>query len=53
MMKAIHYRFTGTDLYDRMSTSFGYFNKIGYKGHLFPIVIGETGSFYTDVSALA
>ena len=32
-----------------MSSSFGYFNKIGYKGHLFPIVIGESGSRYTDV----
>lgn len=35
-----------------MSSSFGYFNKIGYKGHLFPIVIGESGSRYTDVRCL-
>ena len=34
----------------RMSTSFGYLNKIGYKGFRFPIVIGESGSRYTDVS---
>ena len=34
----------------RMSSSFGYLNKIGYKGFIFPIVIGESGSRYTDVS---
>ena len=33
-----------------MSTSFGYLNKFGYGGHKFPIVIGESGSYYTDVS---
>ena len=31
-----------------MTNSFGYLNKLGYAGHLFPIVIGETGSFYTS-----
>ena len=35
----------------RMTLSFGYLNKIGYKGYVFPIVIGEAGSRYTDVSA--
>lgn len=34
----------------RMTLSFGYLNKIGYKGFVFPIVIGEAGSRYTDVS---
>ena len=33
-----------------MTLSFGYLNKIGYKGFVFPIVIGEAGSRYTDVS---
>lgn len=42
-------RFTGPDLWNRMSTSFGYFNKYGYGGHVFPIIIGESGSQYTDV----
>ena len=42
-------RFTGSDLWNRMSTSFGYLNKYGYGGHVFPIVIGESGSQYTDV----
>ena len=32
-----------------MSTSFGYLNKFGYGGHKFPIVIGEAGSYYTNV----
>jgi hypothetical protein len=44
-------RYLGADLWNRMSTSFGYFNKYGYGGHLFPVVIGECGSFYTDVSS--
>lgn len=35
-----------------MSTSFGYLNKYGYGGHLFPVIIGESGSQYTDVSHL-
>ena len=33
-----------------MSTSFGYLNKYGYGGHVFPVVIGETGPAYTDVN---
>ena len=36
----------------RMTLSFGYLNKIGYKGFVFPIVIGEAGSRYTDVSSI-
>ena len=36
----------------RMSSSFGYLNKIGYNGFIFPIVIGESGSRYTDVRCL-
>ncbi len=36
----------------RMTLSFGYLNKIGYKGYVFPVVIGEAGSRYTDVSSL-
>ena len=41
-------RYTGSALWSRMTNSFGYLNKLGYAGHLFPIVIGETGSFYTS-----
>ncbi|CAL5222694.1 g5095 [Coccomyxa viridis] len=40
--------YTGTCLYERMTLSFGYLNKMGYKGYVFPIVIGEAGSRYTD-----
>ena len=43
-------RYTSYALWNRMSTSFGYLNKFGYGGHKFPIVIGESGSYYTDVS---
>ncbi|CAL8461992.1 g1523 [Coccomyxa elongata] len=46
-------QFTGPDLWNRMSTSFGYFNKYGYGGHVFPIVIGECGSQYTDSNDIA
>ena len=35
-----------------MSTSFGYLNKFGYGGHVFPVVIGESGSQYTEVRLL-
>ena len=35
-----------------MSTSFGYLNYYGYGGHVFPIVLGESGSAYTDVRPL-
>ena len=45
-------RYTGAGLWNRMSTSFGYLNKVGYGGHVFPVVIGETGSAYTDVRLL-
>lgn len=44
-------RYTGSALWSRMTNSFGYLNKLGYAGHLFPIVIGETGSFYTSAQA--
>ncbi len=44
--------YTGAGLWNRMSTSFGYLNKFGYGGHVFPVVIGESGSYYTDVHPL-
>lgn len=45
-------------LYERMWTSFGYLNTIGYGGHLFPILIGEMGSKFDsrtccDVKSMA
>ena len=42
---------TGAGLFYKMQTSFGYFTGAGYNGQQFPVVIGETGSFYTAVSS--
>ena len=51
--------FTGAGLAYRASNSWGYLNTVGYNGHIFPVVIGETGSqfitqgdldFYRDLS---
>lgn len=36
-----------------MQNSWGYLATGGYNGHVFPVVIGETGSLYTSVSALS
>ena len=44
-------RYTGAALAQRASQSFGYLNRQGYGGHRFPIVIGETGSFFTSAQA--
>ncbi|KAK9865225.1 hypothetical protein WJX84_012206 [Apatococcus fuscideae] len=38
----------GAALYARLSTSFGYLNKAGYNGHIFPVVLGETGTDFTQ-----
>ena len=38
------FSFTGSGLYYRASNSWGQYNKAGYGGHVFPTVIGETGS---------
>lgn len=45
--------YTGTDLFQSISTSVGYLNKQGYcvspeNCRVFPIIIGETGSALTD-----
>lgn len=51
--------YTGSGLAYRASTSWGYLSATGYGGHIFPVVIGETGSqfivpidldFYRDFS---
>ena len=34
-----------------MTGSFGYLTKAGYQGQRFPVVFGETGSFFTAVRA--
>ena len=44
---------SGPGLWWRLSTSFGYLNKAGYKGHRFPIILGETGSAFADDRDLA
>ena len=38
------------DLWMRMTDSWGYFTGEGYGGHLFPVIIGETGTMYQTVS---
>lgn len=40
----------GPELWQKMSRSFGYLTMAGYGGHIFPVIIGETGSFMTSVS---
>lgn len=39
-------RYLGADLASRASSSWGYLNTVGYGGHIFPVVIGETGSAF-------
>ena len=43
------FRVSGPALWERMQNSFGYLATGGYNGHVFPVVIGETGSLYTSV----
>ena len=39
-------RFFGAEaMWERLTTSFGVLNKAGYGQHLFPICVGETGSY--------
>ena len=44
--------YTGVGLFYKMQTSFGSLT-VGYgpSNHIFPLAFGETGSFYTAVSA--
>ena len=44
------FRVSGPALWERMQNSWGYLATGGYRGHVFPVVIGETGSLYTSVS---
>lgn len=41
------------DLWTRMTDSWGYFTGEGYGGHLFPVIIGETGTNYQTVSPVS
>lgn len=42
--------YQGRALWDRADLSFGYLTAgAGYRGHVFPVVIGETGSQLTGV----
>ena len=44
--------YTGVGLFYKMQTSFGSLTKgYGASNHVFPLAFGETGSFYTSVSA--
>jgi hypothetical protein len=48
---AVVNRLSGSPLWQHMQQSFGYLTSgQGYQGHVFPVVIGETGSTYTTVS---
>ena len=38
------------ELWTRMTDSWGYFTGEGYGGHLFPVIIGESGTMYHTVS---
>ena len=45
-------RVSGPALWERMQNSWGYLATGGYNGHVFPVVIGETGSQYLSVCTL-
>ncbi|KAL3155198.1 hypothetical protein ABBQ32_013138 [Trebouxia sp. C0010 RCD-2024] len=38
----------GQGLWTRLSQSFGYLNKVGFGGHVFPIAIGEFGTYFAE-----
>ncbi|KAK9864609.1 hypothetical protein WJX84_005551 [Apatococcus fuscideae] len=38
----------GSKFWSRLTTSFGYLNKAGYKGHMFAIALGETGTDFSQ-----
>lgn len=40
--------YIGADLWNRMSSSFGYLTKQGYEGKVFPVAVGEFGSYFTE-----
>ena len=47
-------RTSGADLWTKMQNSWGYLGSKGqgYLGHVFPVVVGETGSEYLTVGQL-
>lgn len=45
--------YTGSGLAYRASNSWGYLSTVGYGGHIFPVVIGETGSQFINQTDLA
>ena len=42
----------GDSLYSRLYDSFGYLATDGYQGHIFPVVVGETGCTFTQPADL-
>src|SRR5204863_6312911 len=40
--------FQGEGLWNRMNSSFGYLTQQGYEGKVFPVAIGEFGSFFRE-----
>lgn len=48
-------RLSGADLWTKMQNSWGYLGSTGqgYLGHIFPVVVGETGSEYLTVGQLS
>ena len=40
--------YSGPDLYHTLSQTVGYLNQAGYNGHVFPIIMTETGSALQD-----
>ena len=53
MLRSAHVQnYQGTGLWQRMYDSFGNLNINGYKGHKFPVVLGETGSKFVAAGDL-
>ena len=49
-MRVLACSYTGTGLFYKMQTSFGHLTAgFGATNHTYPLVFGETGSFYTSV----
>lgn len=43
-----HQDFVGPGLWNRLSSSFGYLNQEGYHGKVFPVAVGEFGSYFKE-----
>lgn len=44
--------YVGAPMFLRASNSFGYLTTEGYRGHVFPIIFSEVGSWMATVSGL-